>query len=194
MKQLNGTIEYDIIFKVKGMGRIAQCLFNLFKDWKNYMLIRKAKKDDINILVDFRLAYLEEDTGGLTAEQRVELSAQLHDYFPRHLDNDMTAYFAEVGDKPVSTIFLVRLEKPANIHFMNGKTAYLMNVYTYKEHRCKGYASLILERLFEEAKAEGITCIDVSSTTAGRALYLKNGFVPRGNTEMRLEFLENRGK
>lgn len=151
------------------------------------MFIRKAEKKDINTLVEFRLAYLEEDTGGLTAEQRVELSAQLRDYFPRHLDSDMTAYFAEVDGKAVSTIFLVRLEKPANIHFMNGKTAYLMNVYTYKAYRCKGYASEILKCLFEDAKSEGITCIDASSTPAGRALYLKNGFIPRGNTEMRLE-------
>jgi len=167
---------------------------NFTIDWKNGMLIRTANKNEIETLIEFRLAYLEEDTGGLTVGQRTSLRGQLQTYFEKHLGEDMTAYFAEVDGKPVSTIFLVRLEKPANVHFMNGKTAYLMNVYTYEEHRYKGYASKILDKLFEDARAEGITCIDASSTMAGRALYLKNGFVPRGNTEMRLEFRENRDK
>jgi len=97
---------------------------NFTIDWKNGMLIRTANKNEIETLIEFRLAYLEEDTGGLTVGQRTSLRGQLQTYFEKHLGEDMTAYFAEVDGKPVSTIFLVRLEKPANVHFMNGKYVY----------------------------------------------------------------------
>ena len=143
---------------------------------------------DIDALVELRLAYLNEDTGGLTEGQTTRITAQLYKYLEEHLHRDMSAYFyVDENGRPLSTVFLVRLEKPANVHFENGKTAYLMNVFTYEDYRGRGYASAILEVLLEDARQEGITCIDVSSTPMGRALYMKNGFTPRINTEMRIE-------
>ena len=62
-----------------------------------------------------------------------------------------------------------------------------MNVYTVKEYRCMGIASMLLDRLISDAKSEGITCIDLSATEMGKPLYLKKGFIERGNTDMRME-------
>ena len=155
------------------------------------MNIRTAEEKDIPTLIAFRFAYLEEDTG-LSAEEKRLLDIQLPDYFARHLGRDMTAYLAEEDGAAVATVFLVRLEKPGSLHFLNGRTAYLMNVFTLDGYRHRGYGSALLARLFADARAEGITCIDASSTPAGKQLYLTNGFYERVNTEMRREMPENR--
>ncbi len=86
-------------------------------------------------------------------------------------------------------IFLIRVEKPANTHFISGKTAMLMNVYTLPEYRRKGIASILLKRIISDAGKEGISCIDLTATAMGKPLYLKNGFheCSNGHTNMRIE-------
>lgn len=149
--------------------------------------VRTADKSDIDTLIKFRFFYQTDIEGKLTEEQTAKLNAQLPVYFERHIGKDLTVYLAEDGGETVATVFMVRLEKPASVHFLSGKTCYLMNVYTVKEYRCRGIASMLLDRLIADAKAEGITCIDISATEMGKPLYLKKGFMERGNTEMRME-------
>lgn len=151
------------------------------------MDIRIATTDDIGILIKFRFAYINDDMGPLSKEQADELNKQLPDYFSRHIGKDFTAYIAEEDGVPAAVIFFITVERPANTHFINGRTALLMNVYTMEQFRRKGAASAILRRIISDAREQGITCIDLSATKMGKPLYLKNGFVERGNTEMRLE-------
>lgn len=152
----------------------------------NDIKIRTADISDIDTLVKLRFLYHTAATGELTEEQKIKLSIQLPDYFERHIGKDFTAYLAEDGSNTAATMFMVRLEKPAGIYFLNGKTCYLMNVYTKPEYRRMGIASMLLDRLIADARAEGITCIDISATPMGKPLYLKKGFIERGNTEMRM--------
>lgn len=153
------------------------------------MIIRKATREDIPTLIKFRFAYLTDDVGPLSEEQTALLNTQLPDYFNRHIGEDFSAYMADDNGTIAAVIFYITIEKPANTHFINGKTAVLMNVYTKEEYRRQGVASKILQKLISDAKADGVTCIDLSATRMGRPLYQKNGFVERGNgsTEMRLE-------
>lgn len=149
--------------------------------------IRTADKNDIETLIKFRFLYMTDVEGELSEEQKNALSEQLPVYFERHIGRDFTAYLAEDCGKPAAVIFMVRLEKPASVHFLSGSTCYLMNVYTKEQYRRRGIASKILDRLISDARAEGITCIDLSATEQGKPVYLKKGFVERGNTEMRME-------
>ncbi|MBQ3161768.1 MAG: GNAT family N-acetyltransferase [Oscillospiraceae bacterium] len=149
--------------------------------------IRTAEKSDIETLVRFRFMYMTDVEGELSETQINALNSQLPEYFEKHIGQDFTAYLAEDNGKAVSVIFMVRLEKPASVHFLSGSTCYLMNVYTDSEYRRLGIASQILDRLIADAKSEGITCIDLSATEMGKHVYLKKGFIERGNTEMRME-------
>ncbi len=153
----------------------------------NNITIRTAERSDIDTLVKFRFMYMTDVEGELSEKQSSALKSQLPEYFTNHIDKDFTAYIAEDNDKAVSVIFMVRLEKPASVHFLSGSTCYLMNVYTISEYRRMGIASQILDRLISDAKSEGITCIDLSATEMGKHVYLKKGFIERGNTEMRME-------
>ena len=149
--------------------------------------IRTATKNDIETLIKFRFMYMTDVEGELSEKQINALDSQLPKYFNEHIDYDFTAYLAEDNGKAVSVIFMVRLEKPASVHFLSGSTCYLMNVYTISEYRRLGIASMILDKLIADAKSEGITCIDLSATEMGKHVYLKKGFIERGNTEMRIE-------
>lgn len=149
--------------------------------------IRTANKSDIETLIKFRFMYMTDVEGELSEHQKASLNSQLPEYFENHMGQDFTAYLAEDNGKAVSVIFMVRLEKPASVHFLSGSTCYLMNVYTELEYRRLGIASQILDRLIFDAKSEGITCIDLSATEMGKHVYLKKGFIERGNTEMRME-------
>lgn len=151
------------------------------------MEIRTATVDDIKLLTRFRFAYIKDDMGPLDKAQEESLNRQLPDYFRRHIGRDFTAYIAEVNKVPAAVIFYITVERPANTHFLNGKTALLMNVYTMEEFRRQGIASAILHRIIDDARKQGVTCIDLSATRMGKPLYLKNGFYERGNSEMRLE-------
>lgn len=153
----------------------------------NDIQIRTADRSDIETLIKFRFLYQTDAEGELNEFQKERLNTQLPDYFERHIGGDFTAYLAEDGDKTVATVFMVRLEKPASVHFLSGSTCYLMNVYTLPEYRRRGIASRILDSLISDAKSEGITCIDLSATPMGKPVYLKKGFAERGNTEMRME-------
>ncbi len=149
--------------------------------------VRTANKNDIATLVRFRFLYMTDVEGELSENQKMALNSQLPEYFDKHIGQDFTAYIAEDDGKAVSVIFMVRLEKPASVHFLSGSTCYLMNVYTESEYRRLGIASKILDHLIADAKSEGITCIDLSATEMGKHVYLKKGFIERGNTEMRME-------
>ena len=151
------------------------------------IIIRTANKSDISTLVDFRFMYMTDVEGILSEKQKNALNSQLPVYFENHIEKDFTAYIAEDNGVPVSVIFMVRLEKPASVHFLSGSTCYLMNVYTVTEYRRLGIASQILDKLISDAKSKGITCIDLSATDMGKHVYLKKGFIERGNTEMRME-------
>ena len=73
------------------------------------------------------------------------ITDQLQSYFPKHINDDFIAVLAEVEGKVVSTAFLVITEKPANLSFITGKTGIILNVFTYKDFRRKGYASKVLQ-------------------------------------------------
>jgi len=153
--------------------------------------IRKADKNDLRALVDVRLAYLDEDWKGLPADQRFIIKTQLNAYFKKHLgSDDFTAMLAEQDGETVSSAFIIYSERPANLPFITGKTALILNVFTAPAHRGKGLATKLLGELIREARERGASFIELSATPAGRPLYEKLGFTLYQSshcTEMRLQ-------
>jgi GNAT superfamily N-acetyltransferase len=99
---------------------------------------RKATQKDIELLIRLRLDYLTEDRGKLAKDETDTIVAQLQDYFTRQLNNNFVAFLAEDEGKAVSTVFMAVAEKPANPSFITGKTATILNVFTYPGYRRRG--------------------------------------------------------
>ncbi len=140
------------------------------------MNIRKAGIEDIPQLVEMRIGYLTVDCGDLTTEELGALKLQLPDYFRRQLGSGVLAYVAEEDERLVSTVLMVIAEKPANPHFITGKTGTLLNVFTRPEYRRQGLAGKLIDLAIQDAKQLNLSYIDLSASKEGYPLYKKIGF------------------
>jgi N-acetylglutamate synthase and related acetyltransferases len=150
------------------------------------MIIRKATLFDLNRLITLRLDYFKCERG-LKPEQETQLSVQLRKYFLKAIPSgEFIAYLGEEDGKVVSTAFLLITERPAAPHFITGKTGTILNVLTYPEFRRRGYSTLVLRTLIEDAKKADVAMLDLFSTQGGQPLYKKLGFKETEYTALRL--------
>ena len=134
--------------------------------------------------------YLCEDKWQLSFDEEIAVKKQLKTYFVKHItDNTFIAVFAEIDGVVVSTAYLAISEKPANPSFITGVTGVLLNVLTYPEHRRKGIATKVINRIIDEAKAVGVSRIDLSATDDGMYLYEKMGFEKSNYATMGLKLI-----
>lgn len=143
------------------------------------MQFGKATEKDIPSLIGLRIAYLEEDLGPIDKEDLHAIETALPAYFQNHLNKDLMVYAAREADTIVSCAFLLVVEKPASPAFITGKTGTVMNVYTRPEYRHKGLARKLMTLLVDDAKAMGISVVDLKATEAGYPLYRSVGFEER---------------
>lgn len=111
------------------------------------MEIVKAEKKDIPLLTEIRLAYLQEDPGFRSEEERNAIAAELPVYYEAHLGRDLFAWLAKDGETVAASAFLLVSEKPASPSFPNGLTGTVLNVFTKKAYRRQGYAARLMRQL-----------------------------------------------
>lgn len=153
------------------------------------MDIRFALLKDMEMLIKVRFDFLSNFKEALTPAEKKQITSQLRAYYKKHLNRDFFAVLAEKEEETVSAAFLVIYEKPANPWFKTGKTATLLNVLTYPQHRKKGYAAKAIKMLIEKAKQLDVSYIDLSASETGKPLYEELGFVEVHSTEMRLRLV-----
>lgn len=140
------------------------------------MIFDKATIEDIGVLTDLRIAYLNEDLGVISNENLELMQASLPSYYEKHLNKDLMAYVARDEMDIVSCAFLLIVEKPMSPSFFTGKTGTVLNVYTKPNYRKKGYAKKLITTMLEDAKAEGLSIIELKATEDGYSLYKSVGF------------------
>lgn len=141
-----------------------------------FMVFDKATIKDIGVLTELRIAYLNEDLGVVSDENLKLMQATLPSYYEKHLNKDLIVYVARDEMDIVSCAFLLIVEKPMSPSFITGKTGTVLNVYTKPEYRKKGYAKKLMTMMLEEAKAEGVSVIELNATEDGYSLYKSVGF------------------
>ena len=140
------------------------------------MIFDKATIEDIGVLTDLRIAYLNEDLGVISNENLELMQVYLPSYYEKHLNKDLMAYVARDEMDIVSCAFLLIVEKPMSPSFITGKTGTVLNVYTKPDYRKKGYAKKLITTMLEDAKAEGLSIIELKATEDGYSLYKSVGF------------------
>lgn len=138
--------------------------------------VREANAGDIQALVELRIAFLTEDSGGLAPAEAQALRACLADYFRRNIGRMCFAFLVEADGAPIAAAYLAVSEKPANRSFPTGRVGTLLNVYTVPAHRRRGLATRLLTLLIERAKAERLSRLELLATASGKPLYEKMGF------------------
>ncbi len=151
------------------------------------MEIRHATIEDMKSLLQLRFAFLEEFRN-VSQETEEKLKPALEDFFTTNLGSEnFAALMGFVDDKPICTAFFTVAAMPPNDQYPNGRVAYVSNVYTAPEHRKKGYAKQLMEKLVQTACEMNVTAINLNASTAGRPLYEKLDFAVLTDTAMRLQ-------
>ena len=132
------------------------------------LVYRKAENEDIDNLVKLRLEYVKADYGGIDAETETTLRAQLNEYFPAHLGNDIFGFFCFDGEKAVSMVILYIMDKPAFVTTPSGRTGTLLSVVTLPEYRRKGIAGKLVKMALEKAKQLGAEFVELQATATVR--------------------------
>ena len=140
------------------------------------MIFDKVTKKDIGALTEFRISYLQEDLGVISDENLELMQATLPSYYEKHLNKDLIVYVTRDEMDIVSCAFLLIVEKPMSPSFITGKTGTVLNVYTKSEYRKRGYAKKLITMMLEDAKAEGVSVIELKATEDGYSLYKSVGF------------------
>lgn len=135
----------------------------------------KAKKTDIEILMQVRLEMLREVNNLPDSYEYVATFVdESRRYFEEGNQTTVLAIDGEtvVGCASISYIWIM----PTYSH-PTGNRAHLMNVYTRADYRRHGISKKMVEILIEEAVKKGVTEISLDATEMGRPLYEALGFV-----------------
>ncbi|MBO4864379.1 MAG: GNAT family N-acetyltransferase [Eubacterium sp.] len=147
-----------------------------------------ATGKDIDELIRLRIAYMIDDFGSVSEEERIGMEKQLPDYFNRKLGSELIAFVARDKERIVSVAYLHIIEMPANSILLNGLYGDVLSVYTEPEYRGKGLCTKLMKNLVEYGKKIGLGRIDLKATDDGYPIYEKIGFVEDDHRyrEMRL--------
>ncbi len=148
---------------------------------------RKATLADIPDLARLRIVFLKEvqslETHLISEES---LNDILRDFFRQNLANDeIVVWVAEVDNEIVSTSGLCFSKIIPGFTLLDGRVAYIMNIYTLPEWRKKGIGRQIFHYILEAAKERNYKRVLLHATEDGRPIYEKFGFKAT-NDEMEL--------
>lgn len=144
---------------------------------KNKISFRKAKINDIRILIENRIIFLKEIQGRPSQELEYHLRRSLKHYFLEAMKNEtFISWIAEYEDAPVGFSGMVIRKQAGNFHIPNGKTGYILNMYTVKGFRRLGIGTVLFEKLIEEARQKKLDKIDLNASQEGEPIYRRFGF------------------
>lgn len=136
-----------------------------------------ATPDDVRTLVEQRIQFAIELSGGTPPETIQALKDQMLDYFARAtLNKACISFIARVDGQTAGVGSVHFREMPGNIKNPTGKWGYIMNMYTVPEHRRKGICKGILEALIAEGERMGYTVFELHATKEGEMVYRQEGF------------------
>ena len=140
------------------------------------IIYRKATVGDIADLAKIRSVFIQE-AAGCSETERDKLETANKDYFQSALaDDSFVAWIALDGDKIAATSGLSFYIVPPSIKNIDGRVAYIMNMFTFPEYRKQGIGTELFNRIVEEAKIRGYRKIMLNATDMGKPIYEKYGF------------------
>jgi hypothetical protein len=145
-----------------------------------------AEASDIAVLVENRISFALELSGGQPQEAIAILRKQTTNYFEAGMKDGTCVSCIARMDKEVAGIgsFIVR-QQPGNFKNPSGRWAYVMNMYTLPQFRKKGVCTGILKQLTDVALQMGITALELHATKEGERVYTQHGFAIHSEPTLR---------
>jgi ribosomal protein S18 acetylase RimI-like enzyme len=137
----------------------------------------KATPADLQTLINSRVEFLSEYWGNQDELAETKLREELKSYFENSLQNESYLCWIAKADNEFAGIGgMVIQQRPGSFRAPDGKSAYIMNMYTVPKYRKMGIASALLEKLIESGKQAGIYFYELHATKEGESVYVKGGF------------------
>jgi len=144
---------------------------------RNKITLKKATISDIETIIEYRILFLKEIQGIPSEELVLRLRKSLREYLTKAFENDsFVSWIAESESKSIGFSGMVVREQPGNFEVPDGKTGYILNMFTLKEFRNKGIGSLLFQKLIDEAKQRNLDRIELHATQDGEPIYKRFGF------------------
>ena len=100
---------------------------------KNKISLRCANKSDIDLIVEYRITFLKEIQGIPSIEMESHLRKTLKQYLSKSFENDsFVSWIAEYENKSIGFSGMVIREQAGNFEMPDGKTGYILNMFTIK--------------------------------------------------------------
>ena len=142
------------------------------------MKTRAITVDDVATLVELRIALLEETGGALASDVRDSLLRANDAFFRNNLDSPAwKSWCAEDEGCIVAVGTLAFFDRPPYPGNVEGRDAYLLNMYTLPNYRGRGVATRLVTEMLHYAQFRGVRKIVLHATDEGRRIYTKLGFV-----------------
>lgn len=141
------------------------------------MIYRKASSVDTGKLVEIRKQQLIDE--GI--EPTIDIDDELMDFFENKLaDGSLIEWVVEDNNEIIASAAIVFYQFPPTYTNKTGWKGYITNMYTRNDYRKQGIATMLLEKLVEEAKYRGIKKLWLGASKLGRPVYEKFGFRETG--------------
>jgi len=138
---------------------------------------RKAVLSDAEKLAEIRTFFLKEVSNEYSEETGMIFEQANLAYFKKALcDNSFMSWIALDNEEIIATSGLSFSIVPPFPDVLDGKVAYIMNMYTFPTYRNQGIGAALFKRIVDEAKQLGYKKITLHATDMGRPLYEKYGF------------------
>lgn len=139
---------------------------------------RKATLNDLDELVRLRIAFLKEVQAIETRQfSEEELNTSLREYLSKSIKNDeFVAWLAISEGEIIATSGLCFFQITPGFTLIDGKIAYILNIYTLPNWRGKGVGKQVFDHILQEAIGRGYKRISLHASNDGRPVYEKFGF------------------
>ena len=139
---------------------------------------RKLCEADIDLFIQMRINQLQEE--GATSTE--DLTPSLRNYYQRHMKNGtFFSWVAVDNGKLIATSGMSFIEKPPTYGCPSGKIGILSSMYTRKEYRRNGIATILLDKLMFEARDYGCDAVQITASDMGVLFYSNYGFKKNNN-------------
>ena len=101
-------------------------------------------------------------------------------------DGRYVGLLAESGGAVIGGIGITWLDLPPNMNTQLDRRGYLLNMFVEPVARSQGVARALLRAALDECRAQGVDCVSLHASDAGRSLYESSGFSPTNEMRLRL--------
>lgn len=146
------------------------------------MLIREAVAEDLDDVVELRLAFLAEHRGVDSSEFTAEFRTETRDFLGRHAESRTSmTWLAADGGTTVGVVTMLLLDLAPRPEDVSGVEGYIINMYVAPSHRRRGVGKQLLGACRAAANELGLRRLVLYATPDGRPLYAGAGFRSNSN-------------